>query len=237
MKAMPSLKDLLERPKRVVLRAAASYWWTSVRGHLLPAIALVVATVLVAYALGGNDAGEPELNTALYTAIGVAGLALVLLIWSLVAAPAELLRRAGLAIAKSEQEAREAREEVRRTFRTSPRLSPPNKTGGLRAAIQEVSRRKVLSQAVIDGRQLYGRRLTSDEDLAAWNRDVENWRARTAKAIEEELSPIDASDFLNTIGLVAADITGSFNRAHNEQRLALQRQLDNLDTLRSRIAA
>ena len=189
--------------------------------------------------MGGNDAGKPALSTALYTVVGVAALALVLLLWSIVAAPAELVRDAARTIGKLRAQVAEAEARAQRASHPPPAQFGA-KGAGLRTALANAEKRKhleLLGQAAIEGRQLYGRKLADRADFVPWNMDVQNWRTTTAKLIEQTLSPVEASDFLNTIGILAADVQGSLNRAHSDQLLALERQLKNLDTLRAGVAA
>lgn len=92
-------------------------------------------------------------------------------------------------------------------------------------------RRDALAMFQREGNAFYLKQLASDQELEAWAAEVNSWVIRTADWIGENLSPADRALFLDKSGILAAEVSGSFNKGHSNVRLQVAKYLSNLNSL------
>ncbi len=88
-----------------------------------------------------------------------------------------------------------------------------------------------IDSVLVKGQALYRRRVSSDEELAQFDRDLRSWIGAASSWIAKEVSRAAADAFEHPAGGMAADVSGSFNGEHNITRLRLSWQLKQLREL------
>ena len=87
-----------------------------------------------------------------------------------------------------------------------------------------------LDSLLADGVPLYRQPIASDEELAAWQAQVEAWSRRTRDWLSQNVSESRAAEFAYPTPR-AAQISGSYSEAHNRWRLGLGWRLSYLRKL------
>lgn len=85
----------------------------------------------------------------------------------------------------------------------------------------------MLGKLLTEGQKLYGERLASDSEVDDWVRRLSEWIQGCFDTIASSDSRAKATAFIQ-INPMAADISDSFNRRHNDARLKVQALCENL---------
>ena len=91
----------------------------------------------------------------------------------------------------------------------------------------------ILAVFLANGRKIYLRKVSSDDEYTVWIDELRLWRQNTGEHLREHFNQAEALSFRNPGSVTAASITNSYNEAHNSNRLTLDLQVEILrDTIK-----